>query len=236
MSNNPTVFKALPAWLRRWLPAGDCLLCGASGDGAALCPACADTLPRLAQPACPVCALPVPLPGPCGACLGTPPHFDATLAHWVYDFPLDTLVHSLKFGHRLPIADFFAQALLTGEIPAGDLLLPVPLSDTRLEERGFNQSLEIARLLGRALGRPVSTRDCVRSLHTTPQSALPWKARRKNMRHAFDCRRDLTGLHVIVIDDVMTTGATLDELARTLKNHGAAKVSNWVVARTVRHD
>jgi len=110
----------------------------------------------------------------------------------------------------------------------------VPLSRQRLRERGFNQALEIARPLARALGLPLDTTGLVRERDTLPQSRLPWRARQGNVRYAFTCRRDLTGLTVIVVDDVMTSGATLEAVARTLKAHGARRVVNWVAARTVR--
>lgn len=236
MSNNPTIFKALEAFVRQSLPAGDCLLCGARAGSGLLCEGCIASLPPLPPARCAICALPLPSPGPCGACLKRPPHFEQTIARWAYGFPLDTLVHLLKFSHRLPVADFFATALLESTIPAGDLLLPVPVSAERLRERGFNQSVEIAKVLGRHLGLPVSIHDCLRTTDTAPQSSLPWTLRRKNMRNAFESRRDFSGAHIVVVDDVMTTGATLDELARTLKKHGAVSVTNWVVARAVRHE
>ncbi len=113
-------------------------------------------------------------------------------------------------------------------------MMAVPLSLARLQERGFNQALEIARPLARQLGLPLIRTGVVRALHTPPQANLPWKERQKNIRGAFECQIDLTGQSVIVVDDVMTTGATLDELARTLKKHGATHVTNWVAARTVK--
>lgn len=208
----------------------ECLLCGADSGPTLLCCACADALPALPAPLCPVCALPTPGGAICGACLKTPPAYDATVAVWRYAFPVDKLVQALKFEHRLALAGFFAAAMRAGSRPAGDLLIPVPLSPSRLRERGFNQAVEIAR----ALGGPVDTDSCRRSLETAPQTSLPWKARRRNVKGAFECAIDLAGKAVVVIDDVMTTGATLDEFARTLKLHGAAKVTNWVVARALR--
>jgi ComF family protein len=191
-------------------------------------------LPALPTERCPSCALPTPGGAVCGACLKSPPAFDATYAVWRYAFPVDKLVQTLKFEHRLALAGLFARTLLGQARPEGDILLPVPLSPTRLTERGFNQAVEIARSLGRALGLPLDTASVRRTLDAGPQSRLPWKERRRNVRGAFECRADFSGKAVIVIDDVMTTGATLDELARTLKKHGAARVSNWVVARALR--
>ncbi|PKO82841.1 MAG: phosphoribosyltransferase [Betaproteobacteria bacterium HGW-Betaproteobacteria-11] len=224
------------AW-REALLAQDCLLCGANSGQDMLCPPCAANLPALDAPCCPCCAQPVPIAGTCGACLARPPRFDATFALWRYAFPLDQLIQSLKYAHRIASADFFGQALAALPCVAPpDLILPVPLSATRLAERGFNQSVEIARPLARRLGVPLELAHVLRCRDTTPQASLPWKERAKNVRHAFECRLDLSGKTVWLIDDVMTTGATLDELARTLKAHGAARVENRVVARAVKAD
>ena len=211
-----------------------CLLCGATAKGP-VCDGCFAELPRLAGPACPVCAEAMTTPAAaCGHCLRTKPAFDATIAALRYGFPVDRLVQDLKFAHRLAIADFFARSLLTGAHPSGTLIMPVPLSKPHLRERGFNQALEIARPLARALGLAIDTTSLIRPRATLPQSRLPWRARQANVRHAFACTRDLTGETVIVVDDVMTTGATLDAVARTLKNHGAARVCNWVATRALK--
>jgi len=111
----------------------------------------------------------------------------------------------------------------------------VPLSARRLQQRGFNQSVEIARPLAQQLGIPLELKNIHRQRDTTPQTSLPWKERAKNIRHAFECRIDLAGKTVLVVDDVMTTGATLNELARTLKAHGAVRVENRVLARALKH-
>lgn len=211
-----------------------CLLCGARAHNA-LCAGCAADLPRLEAPLCPICAQPVPMPAPaCGACLKTPPAFDATLAPLRYAFPIDRLIRDLKFRSRLASADFFAQCMLAAARPTGTLMMPVPLSRQHLRARGFNQALEIARPLARALGLPLDATSLVRPKETLPQSKLPWRARKGNVRNAFECKRDLTGEIVIVIDDVMTTGATLDAVARALKDHGAVRVINWVATRAVK--
>lgn len=214
--------------------AQDCVLCGDASGEALLCGACWHDLPTLPSGGCPVCALPTPGGETCGACLKSPPAFDASIAVWRYGFPIDKLVQALKFEHRLALAGLFSQAMLAGPRPVADLVIALPLSPQRLAERGFNQAVEIAWPLARALGRPLSRDDCRRVRETAPQTALPWKARRANVRNAFECAIDLAGKAVVVVDDVMTTGATLGEFARTLKRHGAARVTNWVVARAVR--
>lgn len=216
------------------LLAQDCLLCGGRSGNVLLCAACGHDLPALPAATCPVCALPTPGGQTCGACLKSPPAFDASIAVWRYGFPVDKLVQALKFEHRLALAGFFAQALLAGPRPAGDLMLALPLSAQRLKERGFNQAVEIARPLSRALGIHLDLDACRRVRETAPQTRLPWKARRANVRNVFECGIDLGEKSVVVVDDVMTTGATLGEFARLLKRHGAVRVTNWVVARAVR--
>lgn len=173
----------------------------------------------------------------CGACLSHPPAFDATRSAFRYALPVDRLVQALKFGHQLALAQFLAESLresaANSPIPV-DLALALPLSESRLRQRGFNQALEIARPLARACGWSLSAWGYRRIIDTTPQTSLPWKARQRNVRGAFECDLDLTGMSVVVIDDVMTTGATLNEFARVLKQHGAARVTNLVAARAVK--
>ena len=212
----------------------DCLLCGTTSGDALLCPTCHRELPRLAVDACPVCAEMSPGGMTCGACLKSPPHFDATFAVFRYSFPADKLIQALKYHRRTATADFLATAMLACAPPGADVIVPLPLALPRLRERGFNQAVEIARPLARALKLPLELDGCIRSRDTAPQATLPWKERQKNVRHAFECNIDLSGKSVIVIDDVMTTGATLDEFARTLKAHGAVRVTNWVTARALR--
>ena len=210
----------------------DCLLCGAQTGRGPLCAACIGELPALAD-SCPRCALPSPASAVCGTCLACPPHFDATLALWRYEFPCDTLVQALKYRAQLALAGFFARSLAARPLPGFDVVLPMPLHPGRLAERGFNQALEISRGLARILGKPIEPRGVLRVKNTPPQTELPYDERAKNVRGAFLCELDLTGARVAVLDDVMTTGATLNELARALKRAGATRVENFVIARTV---
>lgn len=219
--------------LSRLLPQ-DCAVCGQASGERLLCPACEADLPHLAGPLCPVCALPAPEGAACGACQASPPHFDASIAAFRYAFPVEHLVQELKYRHRLPLAGWLAGELAAAiGNPAVDCILPLPLSAKRMCERGFNQAQEIARPLARTFGLPLLPNACLRVRDSAPQANLPWKERQANIRHAFECRADFSGRQVAVVDDVMTTGATLNEFARVLKLHGAARVENWVAARTL---
>ena len=214
---------------------GSCYLCRGRAD-ALLCPPCDADLPRLAcgpdAELCPRCALASPGGALCGRCLANPPAYDATQAALGYEFPADVLIQALKFRGELALAPLLAGLLLRRVAHEGvDRIVPVPLSPARLRERGYNQSLEIARGVAAATGLKLAPDLCERSRDTPAQMDLPLKARAQNVRGAFHCP-GLAGGTVAVVDDVMTTGATLDEIAATLKKAGAARVVNWVVART----
>jgi ComF family protein len=213
---------------------GACFVCrGAARE--LLCAACRAELPLLARELCPRCALPSPEGALCGRCLADPPAYDATIAALAYDFPADALVQALKFRGEVALAPLLG-AQLRDRLPAGDpvdCVVPVPLSAARLRSRGYNQAVEIARHVAPA---KLELDLCVRRRDGVPQMELPWAERQRNVRGAFDCRRALLGATVAVVDDVMTTGATLHEIARTLKRAGAERVVNWVVARTLPPD
>jgi len=208
---------------------GTCYLCRGAAS-ALLCSACDADLPRLAAMRCPRCALDSPRGEVCGRCLSEEPHYDATIAALAYEFPADALVHSLKFRGELALAGLLggllAQKVSSHEV---DCVVPVPLSAARLRSRGYNHAAEIAR---QVMQSKLDLALCVRSRDTPPQMELPYAERRRNVRGAFRCTRALAGQSVAVVDDVMTTGATLNEVASVLKAAGAARVVNWVVART----
>jgi len=220
----------------------DCAPCGARA-ARLLCPACrAQYFGALPALRCPICANPLPAGCPaglsCARCLSSPPSYEATLAAGSYDMPLDRLVLQLKFGARLAHGRLFGELLADAVARSGlakpALLCPVPLGSARLAERGYNQALEIARPLGRLLGITVAPRLLSRVHDTSAQSRLAPGARRANIRHAFAVpdRALVEGRHIGVVDDVMSSGETLEEVAATLKRHGAARVSNFVFART----
>jgi len=231
----PPSWSRSAAALAERLFGGTCHLCRGESRGL-LCAPCAADLPLLARARCPQCALPALEGRVCGRCIGEPPAYDATIAVFAYAFPADVLIQGLKFRGELALAPFLADALGselgTGPAEPVDLVIPVPLHDLRLSQRGYNQSMEIARSLAGKLGVPVVPDLCIRVRDTTAQFELAWKERHDNVRNAFSCRRAVEGRRIAVVDDVMTTGATLNEVAATLKKFGAARVVNWVVART----
>lgn len=182
-----------------------------------------------------MCALPTPHGAICGHCLKRPPHFGSTRAAYTYAFPLDRLVQSLKYGHNLAVVSLLADELAAqaAKHPLPDVLIPMPLHPNRLRQRGFNQAHEIAQRIARILRLPVLPHATMRVIDTAPQASLPLKQRRNNLRGAFACEHNLQGKHVAIVDDVMTSGSTLDALAEALLKAGALEVQCWVVARAV---
>ncbi len=204
---------------------------------------CANCVGRYAapRPRCQRCALGVTTGTLlCAVCSVLAPPHDAALAAVDYAYPWDRLIAAFKFAAALELAAPFAQLLLQAQreaaLPLPDLLLPVPLSAARLRERGYNQAWELARRLGRALGRP-SHPDLLQRVRDTPhQSALPLAQRAGNVRAAFAIEprhaAELQGRRVALVDDVMTSGTTAAEIARLLRRAGAACIEVWAVART----
>ena len=236
---------------RRLLPFGrllpsSCVLCGQT-DREALCLSCRTHYFSVRPRRCVQCAMPIPTTAKeirCGDCLKHKPAFDATVVASDYAAPADQLVLALKFGATLPLAPLLADMLRQalghyGErgLPLPTLMTAVPLGPGRLQERGFNQSLEIARPLARALDVRLEPQLLVRLRDTQAQATLPNDERKRNMRRAFvvptTAMNHVRGAHIGVVDDVITTGETLNEIAETLKRFGARRVTNIVFARTV---
>jgi len=231
-----------------------CALCGNLSQRT-LCRGCDETYWNEPRARCLRCALPLPalrlacaaprnarsagrreLDRQCASCIADPPHFDATLALADYRAPLDTLALDLKFRASLATAHAFARllhaAFENSDLPLPDVVAPVPLSKKRLTGRGYNQAWAVARPLARRLGVEADAMLAVRTTNTLPQSKLDLDTRRRNVANAFAVTRDVRGRHVAIVDDVMTSGATLDALARTLKAAGARRVTNFVALRT----
>ena len=228
------------ALLRLALPQR-CALCVGSSGGALLCEACANDLPAIAT-GCPVCALPSERGGRCRECMRTPPSFTLTIAAFSYAFPVDRLIQRIKYAGNIALVDWAAVALadaVRANLAARNAadhpqrIVALPLAPRRQRERGFNQAGEIARRLAAATG-PSMFAPLERARGGPPQAALPWAERRRNVRGAFALRLPVQGLRIALVDDVMTTGATLAEAASVLVAAGAASVECWVVARTPR--
>lgn len=229
------------------LPA-PCLSCGrplsARGTALGLCSGCRGRLKPLPDSTCAICARPLPVYAPppgfvCAACRESPPGFDRLLALWSYEPPLDKVVQALKFRRLDYLGSHLARALaedLSAELDSADAVVPVPLHWRRRLARGYDQAERIARPLAGALGLPLARALC-RSRATPPQSLLGRPERLANLRRAFRARHPerLRGRHLLLVDDVATTGATLDAAATVLKRAGAATVTALVAGRTPLH-
>jgi ComF family protein len=209
------------------------VLCLAAAREGMLCEACVSEISARAA-ACPRCALPLPSPqAGCAACRRQRLAFDRAIACFDYRFPLDRLVQRFKYAGDLALGRRLAQSLaqIAAPEPRPDLLVVPPLSPARLRGRGFNQALEIAREVGGRLRLPVAPELLVRRRDTPAQAGLGRRARRENLRGAFACTSALDGARVAIVDDVLTTGATADTIARVLKSAGAESVAVWALAR-----
>lgn len=212
-----------------------CLLCGAAGDdGLDLCRDCAAELPRN-RVCCARCALPLPEPAAlCGHCQCRAPPWDAAWVPFRYAWPLDRLESRFKFGADLAAGRVLSSLWLreARPLPMPQWIVPVPLHLSRLRTRGYNQALELARPLSRALGMPLRADALLRSRPTAAQTELGALARRRNVREAFAAGESTAWpAHVALLDDVMTTGATLAACARVLKQEGVQRVDVWALAR-----
>lgn len=218
--------------------AQQCLLCAsATHNPSALCQPCLADLPWQSSQSCQQCGLPSNHLV-CGACLSDPPHYDFTQAVFQYGFPVDALLQTYKYQHALHLSQTLGELMVKHITNVSQpshvaLLIPMPLHPARLKERGFNQSLELAKVIAQHTAIALDYQACQRIRNTPPQASLKLKDRVRNIKDAFACTRQLHGQHVVIIDDVMTSGASVNELANTLKQAGAATVSCWLVARTL---
>lgn len=223
-------------------PLSACLLCHAPASrNYGLCDGCLADLPWNTH-ACERCALPLP---PelllCGECRPRPPAQQSALAPLRYVFPADSLIAGLKYHRQLAhtplLSRILLEAIQAADRPLPQLVIPVPLHLRRLSERGYNQSLELARPVARALGLPLETRLVTRERHTRAQRTLDAATRQRNLERAFvvDSRR-LEQLnhpvHVALVDDVLTTGATVGAIGSLLQRYGVTDIDVWCVART----
>lgn len=221
---------------------GRCLFCGHASDaGAPICRQCERSLPQLGEH-CWLCLAPLTAGAAsqtCGRCLNAPPTYDRVMSAFRYARPIDGLIIDLKYHGRLHLARTLGARLATraaeADRPMGlaapACLIPVPLHPTRLRERGYNQSMELARPIARALDLPICPALLARTRNTEPQALLPEKERASNVRGAFSAHEAVKGMAVALVDDVLTSGQTAHAAAKALKQAGAKSVEVWVVAR-----
>ncbi|MEN0106855.1 MAG: ComF family protein [Pseudomonas sp.] len=239
MRCQPDLWKQVYNWLNN---EHICLLCDARGDWPTpICTPCKQELPWL-QAQCQHCALPLFSAGlVCGECQKQPPLFDRVLAPWVYGFPIDALITRFKHHGKWPLGRLLGALLshhlqnaFAAGLPRPDLLLPVPLGKRRLRQRGFNQAGMLADWLHQHLHIPVDAGLLKRERETDAQQELDAAARQRNLRNAFVLSNPAAvhGKHLAVVDDVLTTGATANSLARLLKKAGARHVDIYCLART----
>lgn len=215
-----------------------CVLCGGSGDeGLDLCQACYNDLPHN-EHSCPRCANPLPPATTeriCGVCQKHPPAYDRTLGLFVYAAPIDRLILQLKFNYKLEIGcllgTLMAKMLEVKIDKIPQLIIPLPLHHKRLRQRGYNQALQLAKPIAQRLNVPLDNHFCQRMRDTAQQSQLPRHERQKNVRGAFALRSGFNAKHVAIVDDVMTTGQTVNELARLLRINGVEIIEVWICAR-----
>lgn len=224
-----------------WLLPHSCILCGNLADRHQdLCHACHQDIPFV-QEACQKCSVPFSnqdSTGLCNMCLLAPPPYDKAYTLFIYEMPITRLILELKFKHTLVNARVLGE-LLAFHIqhhwykakPLPSVIIPVPLHAKRLQERGFNQALEIARPIAKALKLPIDMTSCVRSKATLAQATLAASNRKQNIKNAFTIRKSFAGKRVAIIDDVITTGSTMNEFCRNLQQYGADSIDVWCVAR-----
>jgi ComF family protein len=209
-----------------------------------ICPTCRERLPLVSSPLCSICGIPFTGTGGdhrCGTCLTHPPHFDTARARYLYEGPIRDLIHSFKYNQlthlRYPLALLTLEGV-NGCVPDHDLhlIVPVPLHRSRLRQRGFNQAALLGSVLSRRLALPMLPDALVRTRPTEPQITLSAAERRVNVKGAFTVNRPdrIAGKRILLLDDVMTTGSTMDECAKELKKAGAAVVIAATIARTAR--
>ena len=223
----------LPEFLNR-----SCELClEINYDAGFICSSCEDSLPQ-AHYCCQTCAIPLPSQGRCGQCLHKKPAFDYSHSSFSYAHPIDNWLQRLKTKHRTEWAHKLASLMLNNapnDLSQIDIFTFVPSTRWSLMKRGFNPGELIARELGRALNKPVMSKLVIRS-HSRNQKELNRHQRINNVsEHFHPTRKKLKGEHVMLIDDVMTTGSTAHSMALLLKQSGASKVGVWCLARTPKH-
>ena len=235
--NSPILLRQLKSSVLDLLFPLRCLGCGR--DGSLLCPACCQSLPRIKQPYCQRCGTPLTEGNLCPACISYPLSIDGIRSVFLFGGTVRQAIHQFKYRHikamAAPLGRLLADYLRTYPL-LGDVLMPVPLHPRRLRERGYNQAALLAKETGRLMGLPVDEVTLLRQRDTITQAKTANAAeRRLNVEDAFTCRKELSGERVLLIDDVCTTGATLDACAVALKTAGAGSVWGLTIAREFAH-
>jgi len=213
-----------------------CRLCGKMSQYRAICQACLQNLPSLGD-VCPRCASPIKNGYLCGHCLNQPPEQDLSFSLLPYIDPVKRLIADLKYHDKVFLSPFFAQ-LMADKLHdrlLPDLLIPIPLHPNRIRQRGYNQAFELAKALSTRLGIRTSNDYLIRTIDTQSQAAIPFKARKKNIQHAFKSVQTKVPSHIAIIDDVLTTGHTANAAAKQLRKAGATTIEIWTIARAIRH-
>jgi ComF family protein len=214
-----------------------CTLCNQFHKGQlAVCNACIDLLPRL-ETVCHYCAYPLPKTNylVCGNCIKKPPYFDRASITYSFEEPIRSLLHHFKYHNGLYLASFFSHLIMRSVIASNkrpQCLIPVPMHPHRIKQRGFNQAAILTKILAQTLQLPYHLTYCQKIINTAPQASLDQKQRHKNLRQVFKAKT-LPYQHVALIDDLLTTGSTANELALTLKKTGVQKIEVWCCARTL---
>ena len=213
-----------------------CLLCKLTPATDGLCSACIQSLPWQ-QASCPCCAQPMLENRLCGQCLQREHYYDQIIAPLRYERAMRYFVNQFKFHERLIVAHLFSTLLIQHlkmrhDFLLPDLLLPVPLHSTRMRMRGFNQALELAKPLAATFKIPLHRTLLYKKHASVAQSLLDFKTRKKNIKKLFGLKYSVLGKHVGIVDDVVTTGSTVNEIAKLLKQNGATRVSVFAIART----
>jgi ComF family protein len=224
--------------IQQYLLPPTCLLCNQPGNNSLdLCKGCFESFIKN-QHCCYRCGeiltQQVPTPSLCGHCLKQQPVFEKTHAPFIYQSSIRYLIQQLKFNAQYKNARLLGallahQVIQTAEMP--ELIIPVPLHSARYRQRGFNQALEIARTVAKITTLPLNTCSCIRIRNTLQQIDLPAKQRRLNMKKAFAIKTPISAHHIAIVDDVMTTGTTVNELAKALNQSGVSRIDIWVCAR-----
>lgn len=215
-----------------------CLLClAATENNYLLCSGCENDLP-VNQPHCIVCASPLAADFAlvCAQCQQTPPQYQTSFIPYLYASPLKELISDFKFHRNLSaapvLAHIFSQSILLRKSKLPECIIPMPLHKQRLRSRGFNQALELSRIIAQQLRIPVDYSLCQRTKSTPYQSGLSAKERKENLKNAFILSRPHLYKHVAIFDDVVTTGTSVNELAKELRKSGVKIIEVWALART----